>query len=159
MPSRASSSESRGLRCARRSQPNGLVGDHGAVDWDDADDLRALVERLRGVGRENEWLEFKVDNAAPEEIGEYVSCLSNSAALGGQETGFLLWGVADEDRSVVGTTFDPFRKKVGAEDLTAWLVRLLEPHIDFSFHVVDVGERQVVVLRIAAAARCTDRGR
>lgn len=126
--------------------------DDGSADWNNAD-LRALVHRLRALTGENEWLEFKVDNSDPDEIGEYISCLSNSAALAGQESAFLLWGVTDDDHELAGTTFRPHAAKVGNEDLYPWLLRLLDPHVDFSFHAVDVDGVPVVVLRIDAASK------
>lgn len=66
----------------------------GPVDLNSADEIRALVHRVCGLTGENEWLEFKVDRDDPHEIGEYISCLSNSAALSGQETAFMLWGIS-----------------------------------------------------------------
>ncbi len=123
------------------------------MDWNSPDDLRALVQRLRRLPSENEWIEFKVNNADPEEVGEYVSCLANSAALAGQETGYLLWGIADATHDVVGTTFRPEHAKKGNEDLYHWILRLLTPHADFSFHSVDVDGKPVVILRVAAASK------
>lgn len=38
----------------------------------------------------NEWLEFKHNNAEAEEIGEYISALSNSAALVGKANTYML---------------------------------------------------------------------
>lgn len=35
-------------------------------------------------------------NADPEEIGEYLCALANSAALGGKARAYLVWGVDDE---------------------------------------------------------------
>lgn len=43
--------------------------------------LLALVDRLQGLPRETEWLEFKHNNADAQEIGEYLSALANEAAL------------------------------------------------------------------------------
>lgn len=125
--------------------------DHGMVDWDSPDDLRGLVHRLRALPSENEWVEFKVDNDDPEDIGQYVSCLANSAALAGQETGYMLWGVADTDHSLVGTKFRPERAKRGGEDLHHWIMRLLDPQVDFSFHSIEIGDSTVVVMRVDAA--------
>ena len=123
------------------------------MDWNSPDDLRALVQRLRRLPSENEWIEFKVNNADPEEVGEYVSCLANSAALAGQETGYLLWGIADATHDVVGTTFRPEHAKKGNEDLYHWILRLLTPQADFSFHSVDVDGKPVVILRVTAASK------
>lgn len=36
----------------------------------------SLVERLRQMPEETEWLEYKVNNCEPELIGEYISALS-----------------------------------------------------------------------------------
>ncbi|MFT3859728.1 ATP-binding protein [Micropruina sp.] len=123
------------------------------MDWNDPDDLRSLVQRLRRLPSENEWVEFKVDNADPGSTGEYVSCLANSAALAGQETGYLIWGVSDATHEIVGTTFRPETAKKGNEDLYHWILRLLTPQSDFSFHSVEVDGKTVVVLRVAAAAK------
>lgn len=123
------------------------------MDWNNPADIIALVDRLRTLEGENEWVEFKVNNADPVEIGEYISCLANSAALNGQETAFMIWGVRDEDHAVVGTSFRPWDAKQGNEDLHAWLVRLLDPQVDFSFHTVEMAETSVVVLRVDAASK------
>lgn len=43
--------------------------------------LASLVRELVNLPAETEWLEFKRNNERPEDIGEYISALSNSAAL------------------------------------------------------------------------------
>lgn len=98
---------------------------------------------------ECEWVEFKRDNVNPEEIGEYISALANGAALAGEDSAYLVWGVDDSNREVVGTSFAPAKTKgKGNEDLEGWLMRLLEPRIEFRFHELDVGDERVVLLRI-----------
>ena len=42
--------------------------------------LAGLLHELRQLPKETEWVEFKRNNAKPEEIGEYISALANSAA-------------------------------------------------------------------------------
>jgi predicted HTH transcriptional regulator len=111
-----------------------------------------LVRELVRLHRETEWLEFKADNANPQEIGEYVSALSNAAALAGKAHGYLLWGVRDDDHTIVGTTFHPSTARKGNEELESWLSRLLDPRIDFRFHEVEVDAQRIVLLEIAAAA-------
>ncbi len=83
-----------------------------------------LLCKLAG---ETEWVEFKVDRHEPEEIGEYVSALANSAALAGKPFAHVVWGVTDDDHAVVGTHFKPDAEKVGNEELENWLLRLLAP--------------------------------
>ena len=52
--------------------------------------LQGLVKELRLLPSETEWVEFKVN---PEEVGEYISALSNSASLLGKANGYIIWGI------------------------------------------------------------------
>ncbi len=118
-----------------------------------ADYLASLVRELCALPRETEWVEFKINEAEPQGIGEYISALANAAALVGKAFAYQAWGVRDEDHAVVGTTFDPHTARVGNEELESWLLRLLEPKIDFRFFTVEIDGRRVVLLEIARAAR------
>ena len=118
-----------------------------------ADYLVSLVRELCALPRETEWVEFKVNEAEPRAIGEYISALANAAALVGKAFAYLVWGVRDQDHAIVGTTFDPYAAKVGNEELESWLLRLLEPKIDFRFFMVEIDGHRVVLLEIARAAR------
>jgi len=100
--------------------------------WENA--LPGVLRELCHLSREAEWVEFKRDNADPNEIGEYLSALSNTAALLGKAHAYLVRGVADGSHEIVGTKFRPFTAKVGNEELESWLLHLLSPRIDFQFH-------------------------
>lgn len=113
--------------------------------------LLSLLHELRALPRETEWVEFKVDNDEPQAIGEYISALANSAALVGKAFAYLVWGVRDGDHAVVGTTFDPRAARFGNEELESWLLRLLEPKLEFRFLTVDVDGLHVVLLEISRA--------
>lgn len=113
----------------------------------------SLVRELCALPKETEWVEFKVNNADPDEIGEYISALANSAALAGKARAYLVWGIEDATHAVVGTTFNPAGAKVGNEELENWLLRLLEPKLHFQFLLTEVDGKAVVVLEIAAAFR------
>jgi predicted HTH transcriptional regulator len=115
--------------------------------------LVSLVNELRALPRETEWVEFKVDDGEPQAIGEYLSALANAAALLGKASAYLVWGVRDGDHAVVRTGFDPWAVRVGNEELESWLLRLLEPKIDFRFFPVEIEGCRVVLLEIARAAR------
>ena len=115
--------------------------------------MLSLLQELRRLPSETEWLEFKRNNTKPEEIGEYISALSNSAALDGKVNAWLIWGVADDTGDIVGTDFEPGVAKVGNEELENWLLRLLNPKIDFRFHCLTAQDKPVVILEIASAAR------
>ncbi len=113
--------------------------------------LRSLVAELCKLPVEAGWAEFKENNAKPEDIGEYLSALSNTAALQGQANGYVVWGVKDTTREVVGTTFHPGRTKVGNEDVENWLTRLLNPRLHFHFHELSHEGKPVVILEIPRA--------
>ncbi len=118
-----------------------------------AEYLAGLVRELSKLPRETEWVEFKVNAYAPQEIGEYVSALANSAALSGKPFAYVVWGIADHDHTVVGTNFSPSARKVGNEELENWLLRLLTPKINFRFSEVSVDGHSVVLLEIERAFR------
>jgi len=79
--------------------------------------LISLIHELRKLPNETGWVEFKVNKAEPEDIGEYISALANSAALAGKANAYLVWGIDDESHTLVGTRFDPGQKRVGNEEL------------------------------------------
>lgn len=114
-------------------------------------DLSVVADRLLALGKEAPWVEFKVNNKAPEDIGEYISALANSAALESRSCAYVMWGVRDSDHEVVGTAFKPESSKVGGEELTHWLLRGLDPQVHFRFHQFAHRSHPVVLLEIEAA--------
>lgn len=115
--------------------------------------LNSLVLELIKLPDETEWLEFKHNNDDPQMIGEYISALANAAALNGKTNAYMLWGIEDKTHKIVGTDFNPSAAKKGGEALENWLLRLLEPKIDFMFYTLQVEGEQVVLLEIAPAYR------
>ena len=111
--------------------------------------MRELCKLPHEIG----WVEFKGNDADPEQIGEYVSALSNSATLAGKAFAYLVWGVDDGEHAILGTTFKPRSTKVGNEELENWLLRLLSPKVQFRFFEVTVDERPIVLLEVERAAR------
>lgn len=101
---------------------------------------------------ESGYVEFKVNNIKPEGIGEYISALSNTVALLGRPHGYLVWGIDDKTHEVVGTTFSPKFEKVGNEELESWLLKLMNPRINFSFHEVSYRDKNVVILEVEKAS-------
>ncbi len=116
-----------------------------------ADYLVSLVRELCALPRETEWVEFKVNDAEAQAIGEYISALANSAALLDKARAYVVWGVEDATRRIVGTTFEPATAKQGNEDLENWLTRLLQPQVPFRFHTCELEGVRVVVLEIDSA--------
>ena len=117
------------------------------------DYLVSLVQELIKLPKETEWLEFKVNNDTPQEIGEYISALANSAALCGKAFAYVIWGIDNDTHKVTGTLFSPTTSKVGNEEMENWLLRLLAPKIHFQFFEFVVDDQRVVLLEIERAFR------
>jgi predicted HTH transcriptional regulator len=113
--------------------------------------LAGLARELCKTAAETEWIEFKHNKADPEEIGEQISALSNSAALNGKAHAYLLWGIDDGTHEMVGTSFNPSVAKMGNEALETWLLRLLAPKINFRFHAFAIEDKPLVLLEIPVA--------
>ncbi len=48
------------------------------------------LKELTAMPRECEWVEFKLNNSDPQEIGELISALSNSACYHGGKIAYLV---------------------------------------------------------------------
>lgn len=114
--------------------------------------IAGLVTELRKLPKETGWLEFKENNSKPEDIGEYLSALSNTAAIEGKANAYVVWGVRDGSHEVVGTSFKPSQVKRGNEELENWLLRLLSPRLHFRFDEVLYEGQPLVVLEIPRAS-------
>lgn len=116
--------------------------------------LVALVDRLRSLPTEVEWVEFKRNRHEPQELGEYLSALANAACLANQPHGYLLFGVDDTTHAVVGTGFDPYAAKgKGNQDLLPWLGAGLRPNSGFELHVVAHPDGRVVLFEVGPAGK------
>lgn len=113
-----------------------------------------LVQTLINEHNESEWVEFKENFHSAEEIGERISALSNSACLQDKAFAYLVFGIEDTSHNIVGTTFKPkVQKAKGNEDLEPWLVRLLNPKLDFQIYELEWDEVKRVVLFVIPAAK------
>ena len=114
-------------------------------------ELERLILELISLPKETEWVEFKHNNADPKEIGSTISAISNTVALLERPYGYIIWGVDDDTYSLVGTTFKPYRKRMGNEELENWLMRLLRPRIDFRIYEVEYEGKQFVIFQVPSA--------
>lgn len=117
------------------------------------DYVARLTRELVKLPTETEWVEFKENNADPQEIAEYISALSNAATLCGKSRGYLVWGVDDSTHEIVGTEFDYRKAKKGNEELEAWIARMINPKTSFRFYSGKVNDRVVTLLEVPAAVR------
>lgn len=117
-----------------------------------AAEIIILVDRLRRMPAETEWLEFKQDNHDPQMIGECLSALANEAALHHQPRGYLVFGIDDATHRVTGTRCDPYSIKArGNQDLLPWLSTQLVPNPGVEPWIVDHPDGRVVLLAVGPA--------
>ena len=116
----------------------------------DQQDFNDLISDILSYGDENEWIEFKKNNSHLAEIGEYISALSNSACSHKKKFGYLVFGIEDRTKKVIGTEFNPKEKRRN-EELENWLCHLLKPRIDFEIINGKFENNKVVVFKIDSA--------
>ena len=114
------------------------------------DTIRSIVDHLIAYASEEDWFEFKDSWYDAAGIGEYISSMSNAAAMCGKENGYVIWGVNNKTHELTNTTFD-YRKDIKGEPLEHFLARQVIPDINFRFEEVSICEKRVVILIIPAA--------
>ena len=71
--------------------------------------LKEKVLELCEYSDEQEWFEFKENWFQVEELGEYISALSNAAAFHQKSEAYVVWGVNDKSHKIVGTKFNQYQ--------------------------------------------------
>ena len=112
--------------------------------------LHELIDELRAYDTEREWFEFKENWFDQTQLGQYISALSNSAAVEGRKNAYFVWGIHNETHAVTGTTFNS-NMDIKNEPLKHFLARQIYPDLNFSFEEIIYEEKKVVVLIIPAA--------
>lgn len=119
-------------------------------------ELNSLLDRLIGEW-ENEVVEFKRGGAgfSTGEIGEYFSALSNEANLRGMRCGWLVFGVHNKTRRIVGTDYDVTPEEVNRSGgLKFQITQRTDPGMCFSgIYTLKRPEGRVVLFEIPAAPR------
>ncbi len=109
-----------------------------------------IVERLLKLPKECEWVEFKLNLKSEEEIGKYISALSNGAYLQNEPFGYLVFGI-NNSLSIEGTTFCPLQHKIGNEELEHWLLQRVSPRVEMQIFEITYHEKKLVIFQIQAA--------
>lgn len=112
-----------------------------------------LVKDLSEYPSETEWLEFKENYSGLNEIGEYISAISNAAAVCGRKEGYLIWGVRNGDHKIIGTDFQYNKDINNNEPFQNFLARQLSPSISFKFEEGEIEDRRFVILHIPSATK------
>ncbi|MEX2409933.1 MAG: RNA-binding domain-containing protein [Candidatus Paceibacterota bacterium] len=111
----------------------------------------ALVDELLAFETERNYIEFKQNNENKDLIGKLCSAMSNTARIEQQDFAYVIWGVEDNTRNIVGTTFNPESKKIGNQVFILWLSTMLSPRITFDFRIVNHPKGRLVLLEIPSA--------
>lgn len=113
--------------------------------------LEKLLKDLVSLPNETETVEFKENNFSPEDIGERISALSNSANLYDEKCAYMVFGIRDKSHDIIGTTFLPSKEKVGNDQIEFWLSRHINPRIDFRIHEFQHESKIIVIFEIPPA--------
>lgn len=92
--------------------------------------LHKIIERLLLLPKECEWVEFKLNHQTCDDIGKYISALSNGARFQNEPFGYLVFGIDDKTLKPTGTTFNPKAEKVGNDELEHWLLQRISPRVE-----------------------------
>lgn len=109
-----------------------------------------IIENLLRLQDEYEWLDFKENWFNKDEIGEYISAIANGACLCGKEYGYIIWGVKDNSRDIVGTSIN-FDRDINHEPYKHYLARNLKPSIAFEVIEKEYQGKRIVMLQIPSS--------
>lgn len=109
-----------------------------------------IVKRCLSYGDEQEWFDFKDNWFELDEIGQYISALSNAAAMVGEPFGYLIWGIQDKTHEFTDTKIR-YQRDIKNEPIEHYLARNVSPAIYFSFDEDEIDGHRLVVLSIPSA--------
>ena len=110
--------------------------------------IGALIENLRKLPNETEYVEFKRDFTEPEKEAKDICALANAAAAHDASAAYKIWGIDDATHEIVGTSFNPKSRKKGNQELEMWLRQHLSANAHFEFIEHEHRGLDVVVLKI-----------
>lgn len=114
------------------------------------DKIKNIIQECLSYDDEREWFEFKENVFIIDNVGEYISALSNSAVVLGKKEAYMIWGINDKTHEIVGTNID-YNKDINNEPIKHYIARKLNPSISFEFEETIINDKRVVVLIIPAA--------
>jgi len=116
--------------------------------------LLDIFEHLRHLPKETEVFEFKEAKNSYDfsGIGKYFSALGNEANLKGQQFAWLIFGIKDKDREVVGSSFR--NKRADLDHLKEEVANKTNGRITFiEIYELQLPEGRIVLFQIPAAPR------
>jgi ATP-dependent DNA helicase RecG len=117
-------------------------------------DVHAKLTELLALSAETEWVEFKEakNNLDFDDLGRYFSALSNEANLKGQPWAWLVFGVKDKPKQIVGSNYR--RSRPHLDSLKEEIAKQTSNRLTFEeIHEVVRPEGRVVMFQIPPALR------
>ncbi len=115
-------------------------------------ELLVILDNLRILPGETEWVEFKEarNNFHFNDLGQYFSALSNEANIKGVPFGWLVFGIEDKAKKIIGSNYRPDRRSL--DKLKHEIARKTTGGITFNeIFEVQHPEGRVVLFQIPAA--------
>lgn len=120
----------------------------------DTSELEKILKQLIILPQETEWVEFKEAKNSYDfdKLGKYFSALSNEANLKNQPSGWLVFGVENTHRTIIGSNY---RKSPGELDkLKQELACQTNGRITFTeIHTLNLSEGRVILFEIPPAPK------
>ncbi len=119
-----------------------------------AQEMMHLLDELRSMPAENEWLEFKEARTSYDfdDLGRYFSALSNEANLRDRPCGWFIMGINDKTRAVTGTSFK--KNKAALDRLKCDIANHTGNRITFKeIYEIFHPDGRVILFQIPAAPR------
>lgn len=116
------------------------------------EELLSILNEMMALPAETEWLEFKEAKATFNfnDIGEYFSAICNEANLKGRRYGWLIFGVKDKPREIVGSRFRENRADL--DHLKLEIAERVTDGITFmEIYELLLSEGRVIMFQIPAA--------
>lgn len=116
------------------------------------EELIRILHEMIALPAETEWLEFKEAKKTFDfrDLGRYFSALSNEANLKERRYGWLIFGVKDKPREIIGTHFR--EKRADLDHLKSEIADHTTDHISFlEIYELLLPEGRVLMFQIPAA--------
>ena len=116
--------------------------------------IKDIIFDCLSYEKEREWFELKENWYEKDQLGEYISSLSNSAAILGKSFAYMIWGVNDETHQITGTSFD-FNVDVNNEPLCPEIYQIhAKDKIDNDKNLAWYNSKKVLIGLLVATFLC-----
>lgn len=112
--------------------------------------MKLLFEELMEIQESNDWIQYILKRPSLDEMGKWVSALSNGALLSKEASGYLILGIDPKTKTIMGLRPPLFHKPQSNAEIIEWLTEQMEPRIALEAYDLIIEERKVVIISIMA---------